>query len=102
MAGKGRRGSIARELLAVLGQRRTSDTSGGDGEDSVPPELSRLLRLIKWHINHSLSPRQKEVIKAHLAGQTEREIAQDLGVRQQVVHIYKQRAIKKLQHMLRA
>lgn len=55
---------------------------------------------LKWHINHSLSERQQQVIKAYLRGQKEREIARDLGVTQQVVNIYKHRAIKRLHKLL--
>lgn len=55
-----------------------------------------LLSRLKWHINNSLSQRQKEVVKFYLSGKKEREIAEILGVTQQVVNIYKQRAIKKL------
>ncbi len=49
-----------------------------------------------WHIRHSLSERQKQTLMLILSGKTEREIAAVLGVSQQVVHIYKQRAIKRL------
>lgn len=56
----------------------------------------KLLTRLKWHINNSLSKRQKEVVKFYLSGKKEREIAVILGVTQQVVNIYKQRAIKKL------
>lgn len=51
---------------------------------------------LKWHVNNSLSPRQKQVIRYYLNGKKEREIASILGVTQQVVNIYKHRAIKKL------
>ncbi len=51
---------------------------------------------LKWHIRNSLSKRQKQVIEYYLAGKTEREIARVLGITQQVVNIYKHRAIKKL------
>ncbi len=61
-----------------------------------PKKRHHLLARLKWHINHSLSHRQKEVIKFYLRGKKEREIAVILGVTQQVVNIYKQRAIKKL------
>jgi len=53
-----------------------------------------------WHINHSLSRRQKEVIKLFLRGKTESEIGSILGIRQQVVNIYKKRAINKLKSIL--
>jgi len=63
----------------------------------IEPKLkTRLLRKLKWHINHSLSARQKEVIKYYLNGKKEREIAEILGITQQVVNIYKHRAVKKL------
>jgi DNA-binding CsgD family transcriptional regulator len=51
---------------------------------------------LKWHVRNSLSKRQKEVIEHYLKGKTEREIARILGITQQVVNIYKRRAIKKL------
>ena len=52
---------------------------------------------LKWHIRNSLSDRQREVIELILKGKTEREIADILGIAQQVVHIYKKRAINNLQ-----
>lgn len=55
---------------------------------------------LKWHIKRSLSQRQKQVIEYYLKGKTEREIARLLGVTQQVVNIYKHRAIKKLHKLL--
>ena len=61
-----------------------------------PKKRHQLLARLKWHINNSLSSRQREVIKFYLRGKKEREIAAILGVTQQVVNIYKQRAIKKL------
>lgn len=51
---------------------------------------------LKWHIRNSLSGRQKQVIEHYLRGKTEREIASVLGITQQVVNIYKHRAIRKL------
>lgn len=62
----------------------------------------RLRSRLKWHIDHSLSPRQKQVIKHYLSGKREREIAEILGIKQQVVNIYKHRAIKKLNRLLTA
>ena len=56
---------------------------------------------LKWHIQNSLSERQREVIRLIMAGRTEREIAEILGVSHQVVHIYKARAIKKLQQKIK-
>lgn len=55
---------------------------------------------LKWHIKRSLSPRQKEVLEYYLTGKTEREIARILGITQQVVNIYKHRAIKKLHKII--
>lgn len=62
--------------------------------------LDQIRGRLKWHISHSLSERQQQVIKAYLRGQKEREIARNLGITQQVVNIYKQRAIKKLHRLL--
>ncbi len=64
--------------------------------------LDRFKGRLVWHINHSLSPRQKQVVKQFLTGRKEREIALLLGVTQQVVHIYKLRAIKKLRALLKS
>ncbi len=71
----------------------------GSGE---PPErlVDKFRRKLQWHINNTLSPRQREVIQYYLRGKKEREIAQILGVTQQVVNIYKHRAIKKLHRAL--
>ncbi len=62
--------------------------------------LDRFRSRVHWHIGHSLSRRQKEVIKLYLQGKTEREIAQILGITQQVVHTYKHRAINKLRKII--
>lgn len=70
-------------------------------EDSISVgQVDKFRHKLKWHISHSLSPRQKEVLRFYLMGKKEREIAHILGVTQQVVHIYKHRAIKKLQKIL--
>ena len=70
----------------------------------VEPKHVRLLdeyrSRLKYHISHSLSKRQQQVIKAYLRGQRERQIAAELGVKQQVVNTYKHRAIKRLQKLL--
>jgi len=69
---------------------------------SSPEERSKLHALdrfrskLKWHVSHSLSARQKQVVTMYLSGKKEREIASVLGITQQVVNIYKHRAIKKL------
>lgn len=62
--------------------------------------FDKLRNRLKWHIRNSLSTRQKQVIEHYLTGKTEREIARILGVTQQVVNIYKHRAIKKLHKIL--
>ncbi len=68
-----------------------------ENEQKIEPKLkTKLLRKLKWHINNSLSARQEEVIKYYLRGMKEREIAEIIGITQQVVNIYKHRAIKKL------
>ena len=72
----------------------------GDSESSVAKGLDRFRNRLKWHVNNSLSPRQKEVVRFYLSGKTEREIAGILGITQQVVNIYKHRAIKKLHRIL--
>ena len=57
-------------------------------------------RKLIWHIRNSLSERQRQTLTLILSGKTERETATILGVTQQVVHIYKWRAIKRLQEKL--
>ena len=72
-----------------------------ENQQRIEPKLkARLVRKLKWHINNSLSVRQKEVIKHYLSGKKEREIAETLGITQQVVNIYKHRAIKKLTNII--
>lgn len=72
----------------------------GSDDDSLSKTLLKYRNRFKYHINNSLSIRQKQVIKHYLLGKTEREIARILGVTQQVVNIYKHRAIKKLHKIL--
>ena len=72
-----------------------------DEADQTPEDKSQLFRQkLMWHIGHSLSERQRQVIRAFLAGRKERDTARELGITQQVVNIYKQRAIKKLHRLL--
>jgi RNA polymerase sigma factor (sigma-70 family) len=71
-----------------------------DDTESLKDFLERVRSKLKWHIDHSLSKRQKEVIKLYLSGKKEREIAEELGITQQVVNIYKHRAINKLHRLL--
>ena len=68
--------------------------------NSVSPNIDKYRTKLKWHIKRSLSKRQKEVIQHYLTGKTEREIARILGITQQVVNIYKHRAIKKLHKII--
>jgi len=71
-----------------------------DTDGQVSRALDKFRSRLKWHINNSLSQRQKQVIRYYLNGKKEREIAAILGITQQVVHIYKHRAISKLQKVL--
>ena len=71
-----------------------------DGDQATDQELDKFRQKLMWHIGHSLSTRQKQVIRAFLAGRKERETARELGITQQVVNIYKQRAIKRLHKLL--
>jgi RNA polymerase sigma factor (sigma-70 family) len=73
-----------------------------ESEEKLRNNYERVRDKLKWHINHSLSSRQKEVLRHYLTGKTEREIAKILGITQQVVNIYKHRAIKKLHRILTA
>jgi RNA polymerase sigma factor (sigma-70 family) len=79
--------SFANEKSAYFSTTFTNDTA---------KSLDKYRSKLKWHIKRSLSKRQQEVIQLYLVGKTEREIAKILGVTQQVVNIYKHRAIKKL------
>ena len=81
----------------------TNEQSAYHKTDSESVRRSRLDEFrgrLKWHINHSLSLRQQQVIRAYLNGQKEREIARNLGITQQVVNIYKHRAIKRLHNLI--
>jgi FixJ family two-component response regulator len=73
-----------------------------DSERTSTKELGKFRKRLMWHIGHSLSKRQKQVIQAFLAGRKERETARELGITQQVVNIYKHRAIKRLHSLLTA
>lgn len=64
-------------------------------------QLEKYKSRLKWHMNHSLSRRQKQVIRLYLEGKKQREIGVILGIKQQVVSIYKRRAINKLREVLR-
>lgn len=62
--------------------------------------LDKFRSKLRWHIARSLSTRQREVMTLTLQGKKQREIAEILGITQQVVSIYKSRAIKKLQELM--
>jgi DNA-binding CsgD family transcriptional regulator len=62
---------------------------------------SSFKRKLLWHIRHSLSARQQQALLLILSGQTERDAAVSMGISQQVVHIYKMRAINKLRSKFR-
>jgi len=64
-------------------------------------QYDRFRAKLKWHIARSLSPRQKQVVSLFLRGKKQREIAAILGIKQQVVSIYKRRAINKLKVLLK-
>jgi RNA polymerase sigma factor (sigma-70 family) len=73
---------------------------GQNGRD-LARALDRFRNKLRWHIDNTLSRRQQQVIRFYLKGKTEREIAAILGITQQVVNIYKHRAIKKLQQVVK-
>jgi len=69
-------------------------------DDQRGKTLDKFRNKLKWHIKNSLSTRQQQVIQFYLNGKTERQIATLLGITQQVVNIYKHRAIKKLHKII--
>jgi len=83
--------SFANEKSAYYSSSFTNDSASS---------INKYRSKLKWHIKRSLSKRQQEVIEYYLAGKTEREIAKLLGITQQVVNIYKHRAIKKLHRQI--
>lgn len=82
----------------LLDRLLVQSLAGGNTTSAGTPSTIDRKRL-RWHLNHSLSDRQKQVIRYYLMGKKEREIAQLLGIKQQVVNIYKQRAIRKLRQI---
>ena len=87
-------------LLENFSQEMSAYGSRADISDSQEKAHEKFKSKLRWHISRSLSTRQREVITLVLKGKTEREIAAILGITQQVVHIYKWRAIRKLQGKL--
>ncbi len=73
---------------------------GSGGDAMLAGRLDKFRNRLTWHIRNSLSDRQKQVIQHYLSGKKEREIAAILGITQQVVNIYKHRAIKKKKKVL--
>ncbi len=86
---------VDRLILESFPNERSPYHSAGS-DDGKQDKMDRMRRRIIWHINHSLSRRQKEVLKLYLIGKREGEIGKILGVKQQVVNIYKKRAINRL------
>jgi len=72
----------------------------GATDEQLEEYYDRYRTRLRWHLSHSLSPRQKDVMRLCLMGKRQREIAEILGIKQQVVSIYKQRAINKLRKLL--
>lgn len=71
-----------------------------DSEKYQDKKLDKFRSKFRWHLSRSLSARQKQVMKLTLAGKKQREIAVILGITQQVVSIYKHRAINKIRKLL--
>jgi len=90
---------VDRLLLESFANER-SPYHSAEPHDDHRERLDKFRGKLKYHISRSLSPRQKEVIKHYLSGKREREIASILGITQQVVNIYKHRAIRKLHGLL--
>lgn len=84
-------------LESFANENSAYHTTGGG---SISQRLGKFRHKLTWHIRNSLSSRQKEVLQHYLSGKKEREIAVLLGITQQVVNIYKHRAIRKLQKVL--
>jgi DNA-binding NarL/FixJ family response regulator len=81
---------------------KQSAYDGTGSDDHVRQHLEKHAGRLRWHIRHSLSTRQREVIELILKGKTERAIAEILSISQQVVHIYKWRAVNALRKKLSA
>ncbi len=88
---------VLERFSAEMSPYYRSSSGTGDKEDH-----SAYHRKLMWHIHNSLSERQKQTLLLVLSGKTEREVATILGITQQVVHIYKWRAIRRLQEKLKS
>lgn len=85
---------------AVLEQFSQEMSAYNSAEIDAHRSYAAYKRKLLWHIRHSLSERQRQTLLLILSGKTERDAATILGVTQQVVHIYKWRAIKRLHQTL--
>lgn len=86
---------VDQQILEQFSQEMSAYYRSGEGEPTVR-DYSTYKRKLIWHIKHSLSDRQRQTLLLVLSGKTERDAAAILGVTQQVVHIYKWRAINRL------
>jgi RNA polymerase sigma factor (sigma-70 family) len=71
-----------------------------DSDKIRDKKFDKFRNKFRWHLSRSLSARQKQVMKLTLTGKKQREIAVILGITQQVVSIYKHRAIKRIKKLL--
>ncbi len=92
---------VDQQILEQFSQEMSAYYRSGDGEPTAR-DYSNYKRKLLWHINHSLSDRQRQTLLLMLSGKTERDAAAILGVSQQVVHIYKWRAINRLHSKFKA
>ena len=88
--------SIDSKLMELFSQEQ-SPYHQDESTKNKRANIAKHKKKLTWHIRNSLSPRQKQTLTLILSGKTEREAAVILGITQQVVHIHKKRAIKKLQ-----
>lgn len=79
---------VDQQILEQFSQEMSAYYRSGDREPTARDYTNYKRKLI-WHINHSLSVRQRQTLLLMLSGKTERDAAAILGVTQQVVHIYK-------------
>lgn len=73
----------------------------GNPSPAEDKDWDKLKKKLKWHVRHSLSQRQRQVLTLYLSGKKQCEIVKILGVTKQVVSIYKYRAINKLKKIIR-
>lgn len=92
--------AVDQAVLEQFSQEMSAYNSDESERGDNPRSYSAYKRKLLWHINHSLSERQRQTLLLLLSGKTERDTATILGITQQVVHIYKWRAIKRLHESL--